>query len=96
MPRLKTAAVCAVLTTFGALCAGCASHEVAKFQPQAGQESLIRDGQAALVSRGRNSIVMISPASRQFNKGSRPVFVVGMYNLSGAPLQFRVADVLAI
>jgi hypothetical protein len=38
---------------------------------------------------------MIAPAARQFRSGGRPVFVVGIYNLSHAPLQFRVADISA-
>jgi hypothetical protein len=38
---------------------------------------------------------MIRPASRQFRSGGRPTFVVGIYNLSPAPLQFRVADIAA-
>jgi hypothetical protein len=78
-----------------AICSGCASHEVANFQARAGQESLVRDGQAALVSRTKNSIVMIRPAARQFISGGRPVFIVGIYNLSAAPLQFRIADIEA-
>ena len=78
-----------------ALCSGCASHEVANFQPLAGQQSIVRDGQPALVSRTKNSIVLIRPASRQFVSGSRPVFVVGIFNLSQAPLEFRVADIQA-
>jgi hypothetical protein len=80
---------------FAALCDGCASHEVANFQARAGQESIVRDGRPALVSRANNSIVMIAPAVRQFRSGGRPVFVVGIYNLSQAPLGFRVADISA-
>jgi hypothetical protein len=78
-----------------ALCSGCAANEVATFQARAGQDSIIRDGQPALVSRAPNSLVMVAPASRQFRAGSRPAFVVGIYNLGQAPLQFRVAEVLA-
>jgi hypothetical protein len=78
-----------------ALCSGCASSEVATFQAGAGQESIVRDGQAALVSRAPNSLVMIKPAARQFRSGGRPAFVVGIYNLSPAPLQFQVANIQA-
>jgi hypothetical protein len=78
-----------------AVCSGCASHEVATFQARPGQQSIMRDGQAALVSRARNSLVMVSPAARQFTSRGRPVFVVGIYNLSPTPQDFRVADVIA-
>jgi sRNA-binding protein len=75
-------------------CAGCAANEVANFQARPGQQSIMRDGQAALVSRAQNSLVMIRPAVRQFKANSRPVFVVGIYNLSPVPQEFRVANVL--
>lgn len=78
-----------------ALCGGCASNEIATFQAQAGQQSIVRDGQAALVSRGPTSLVLVRPALRQFQSGGRPTFVVGIYDLSPAPLQFRVADIQA-
>lgn len=84
-----------VIVLVAALCGGCAANEVATFQARPGQDSIIRDGQAALVSRAPRSLVMIRPASRQFRSGGRPTFVVGIYNLSPAPLQFRVADIAA-
>jgi hypothetical protein len=74
---------------------GCASHEVATFQARLGQESIVRDGQAALVSRAKNSIVLIRPAARQFAASGRPVFVVGINNMGPTPLQFRIADIEA-
>lgn len=77
-----------------ALC-GCAANEVATFQARPGQDLIIRDGQAALVSRAPSSLVMIKPALRQFRSSGRPTFVVGIYNLSPAPLQFRVANIAA-
>jgi hypothetical protein len=54
---------------------------------------MVRDGRQALISRKKSSIVMISPASRDFSPGRRPVYVVGMNNLGKAPAEFRVADV---
>lgn len=77
----------------GICLAGCASTESVRFQALAQQESLVRDGRAALVSKKQNSIVMISPAGRQMQAGRRPVYVVGLYNKSGRPLEFRVADI---
>jgi hypothetical protein len=73
--------------------AGCVTAETVQFRPNAQQHALIRDGQAALVSRRQNSLVMISPASRQFQAGARPVFVVGINNLTRQPIDFRVANV---
>src|SRR5690606_10465148 len=73
---------------------GCV-HEVARFTPQAGQEAIYRDGNPAIVSRKPGSIVMIQPASRQFQVGQRPVYVVGIYNLGAAPLNFAMRGVAA-
>ena len=72
---------------------GCASHEVATFQARTGQEAIVRDGQAALVSRAKNSLVLVRPAARQFGSSGRPVFVVGINNMGPTPLQFRIADI---
>jgi hypothetical protein len=76
-----------------ALVAGCVTTETVQFRPKAQQESLIRDGQAALISRRKNSIVMIRPAARQFQIGGRPVYAVGIYNLGGVPINFLMANV---
>jgi hypothetical protein len=72
---------------------GCARMETAHFDARAGQQALVRDGQPAIVSRLKNSIVIVRPASRQFQAGKRPVYVVAMYNLTNAALQFAVANV---
>jgi hypothetical protein len=85
--------LCAV--ALAVMCSGCAANEVATFQARPGQDSIIRDGQAALVSRAPMSLVMVAPASRQFRDGGRPAFVIGIYNLSPGALQFRVADITA-
>jgi hypothetical protein len=83
-----------------ALCAalgGCASSEVVAFRasnPQ--QQALMRDGQPALVSRQKTSLVLVQPASRKLQARGRPVFVVGINNLSGQPIDFRVSQVEAI
>ena len=73
-----------------ALCAGCVTTESVQFQASAGQQALIRDGQPAIVSTKKNSIVMIRPASRQFQIGGRPVFVLAIYNRTAAPEEFRM------
>ena len=75
------------------LCAACQTTEQVQFQPSLNQQAIVRDGQPALVSTKRNSIVIVRPASRRFQIGGRPVFVVGIYNRTSRPLNFRVADV---
>src|SRR5260370_26510630 len=72
---------------------GCVTTETVQFRPKPDQQALMRDGQSALVSRRKNSIVLIRPAAGEFRKGGRPVFVVGINNLSKGPLEFRVADI---
>lgn len=81
------------LTTLSVVVSACARMEAAHFEARPGQDAIIRDGQPAIVSRLKNSIVIVRPASRQFQAGRRPVYVVAMYNLTNAPLQFSVASV---
>jgi hypothetical protein len=78
-----------------AMLCSCASSETVRFRPKPDQQALVRDGQSALVSRRKNSIVLIRPAAREFRTGGRPVFVVGINNLGKGPLEFRVADIEA-
>lgn len=85
-----------VLALFAALC-GCASQETIGFRasnPQ--QQALMRDGQPALVSRQKSSLVLVRPAARKLQARGRPVFVVGINNLSGQPIEFRVDQVEAV
>lgn len=76
-----------------ALCGGCVTTETVQFQAQADQQAIVRDGQPALVSQRKNSLVIARPASRQFQIGGRPVFVLAIFNRTGIPQDFRVADV---
>jgi hypothetical protein len=76
-----------------ALVAACARTETVQFRPKPQQQAMIRDGQAALVSRSKNSIVMVRPASRQFQAGARPVYVLAITNLGGTPVNFLMANV---
>jgi hypothetical protein len=77
-----------------ALCAGCVTTETVQFRAQADQRSIIRDGQAALVSQKKKSLFIARPAARQFQVGGRPVFVLAINNLTNAPQEFRVSNVL--
>ena len=83
----------AVILAAAAICAGCAGSETVRFVAKPQQQALMRDGQAALVSRGKTSLVLVRPAARQFTSGKRPVFVVGINNMGPTPMDFRVADI---
>jgi len=89
--RIFMMALCAVL-------GGCmSSGETVSFRasnPQ--QQALMRDGQPALVSRQKSSLVLVRPAARQMQTNGRPVFVVGINNLGKQPIDFRVGQVEAV
>src|SRR5689334_7414199 len=83
----------ATAIALAALCAGCVTSEKVQFQASADQRAIVRDGNPALVSTKKNSIVMLRPASRQFQAGRRPVFVLAIYNNTNSPLDFRMSNV---
>jgi hypothetical protein len=89
--KMRVVLVCLL----AALCSSCVTNETVRFQAKAQQEALVRDGVPALVSRQKNSLVLIRPASREFRDGARPVFVVGINNLARSPIEFRVANIEA-
>lgn len=75
---------------------GCVTNETVAFRASgSGQQAIMRDGRNALVSRQKSSLVLVSPANRQIASGGRPVFVVGINNLSPQPVNFLVAQVEA-
>jgi hypothetical protein len=86
---MRFVVMCALATAL----AGCARTETVQFKPRPEQQSMMRDGQAALISRRKHSLVLIRPAARQFQTGARPVYVVGLSNLTGTPQEFRVSNV---
>jgi hypothetical protein len=81
-----------------ALLGGCVTGgDTVSFRPSnPQQQALMRDGQPALVSKQKNSLVLVRPASRQLQVNGRPVFVVGINNLSRQPVDFRVGEVEAL
>jgi hypothetical protein len=83
------------IVALGAALSGCVTNnETVQFRasnPQ--QQAMMRDGQPALVSRQKSSVVLVRPASRQLQASGRPVFVVGINNFGKAPVDFRVAEV---
>jgi hypothetical protein len=86
----RVAALGAALTLAGCVTGG---ETVAFHAAGPNQQAMMRDGQPALVSRQKNSIVLVRPASRQLQAGGRPVFVVGINNISRTPIDFRVDQV---
>jgi hypothetical protein len=81
-----------VLVASALACSACV-HETVQFQARPHQQAIVRDGQSALISQQQNSVVMIRPAQRRLAGGERPVFVVGVRNLTGKPLNFSVRDI---
>jgi hypothetical protein len=90
---MRTLAMLGAAFVGAALVVGCARVEVAKFQPNQGQQTLVRDGVPVIYSRQAQSLVLLRPAVRQFRAGRRPVYVLALYNLTNAPLQFSVGNV---
>jgi hypothetical protein len=83
------------VVALGAALTGCVTNsETVQFRSSnPNQQAMMRDGQPALVSRQKNSLVLVRPASRQIQSNGRPVFVVGINNLSRGPIDFRIAQV---
>ncbi len=91
MRNLGIVALCATLG--GCVTAG----ETVSFHasnPQ--QQTVMRDGQPAIVSRQKNSLVLVRPASRQLQANGRPVFVVGINNIGRQPVDFVVGQVQVV
>jgi hypothetical protein len=86
----------AVAFAGAAILSGCVTTEVARFQPGANQQSIIRDGRHAIVSKKKGSIVLVSPATRDFRAGNRPVFVVGITNLTKQPTDLLVQNISVV
>ncbi|HKS18020.1 MAG TPA: hypothetical protein VJS63_02265 [Bradyrhizobium sp.] len=86
------------IVTLAAALSGCVSTgETVSFRTSnPNQQAMMRDGQPALVSRQKSSLVLVRPAARQLQARGRPVFVVGINNLGRQPIDFRVDQVEAI
>ena len=87
-----------LVATLSVALTGCVTNNetVAFRSSNPNQQTMMRDGQPALVSRQKNSIVLVRPASRQLRANGRPVFIVGINNLSQTPQDFRVSQVEAM
>lgn len=86
------------IVALGAALSGCVTNnETVQFRSSnPNQQAMMRDGQPAIVSRQKSSVVLVRPASRQLQANGRPVFVVGINNLGRNPLDFRIAQVEAV
>jgi len=84
--RIVVAFACALA------CSAC-MQETVRLQVKPSQQAITRSGQPALVSEKKNSLVMIRPAVSKIGSGERPVFVVGVHNLTKQPLGFKVHDI---
>ena len=85
--------ICAFVGALGALLSGCATLDTVRFSPAADQSAVVRDGRPVLVSKKKQSVVILGPAGRGIQSGSRPVFVLGATNLTKQPLNLGVADI---
>jgi hypothetical protein len=92
--RMRNLGVLALCATLG----GCvtAGETISFKASNPNQQAMMRDGQPALVSKQRNSLVLVRPASRQLQANGRPVFVVGINNLGKQPVDFVVGQVEAV
>jgi hypothetical protein len=91
MRTFAVVALCATLV--GCVTAG----ETVAFKPSnPQQQAMMRDGQPALVSRQKNSLVLVRSAARELEANGRPVFVVGINNMGRQPVDFRVSQVQAV
>lgn len=77
----------------GLVLAGCVQREGIDFSANVNQTAIVRDGRPALVSRKKNSIVLIGPAGRELTNGVRPVYVLAANNLSRQPIDLRIANI---
>ncbi|WP_298244833.1 hypothetical protein [uncultured Bradyrhizobium sp.] len=90
---MRISAILALCALLGGCVTGGDTVAFRASNPQ--QQTMMRDGQPALVSRQKSSLVLVRPAARQLQVNGRPVFVVGINNLGRQPVDFRVGQVEA-
>ena len=73
--------------------AACVTTETAQFKPSAGQETMIRDGNPAIVSKKPRSIVLARPASREIQNGGRPVYIIAAFNSGSEPVLLSTSNI---
>jgi hypothetical protein len=84
-----------VVAVIAVSASGCVTTggDTVNFQPKSYQQAIMRDGDPIINSRGKNSIVSLRPATHLV--ADRPVFIVGIQNVSRYPLDFRVSEATA-
>lgn len=88
--------VCLAGALLATMTAACVPTEKVAFSAGPQQQSVVRDGRNAVISKKKNSTVIVTSASRAIASGSRPVFVVGIQNNGKIPSDFRVSNVSAV
>ena len=83
-----------VIAKMALLCllAGCASSDKLELLAGSGQEALVRDGAASLISAKRN-VVMLQAGDSEVLSGARPTFVVAIRNMQNANLLFKASEI---
>jgi hypothetical protein len=76
------------------LSAGCSSQKI-KLAASPGQESIVRDGVPALVSKKRN-LVMLKPNTQVLKGNARPAFTVAVRNHGTQPITLLETNITAI
>ncbi|WP_232628301.1 hypothetical protein [Methylobacterium sp. Leaf118] len=88
--------VCFAGALLATMAAACVPTEKVAFNAGPQQQSVVRDGRNAVISKKKSSTVIVTSASREIASGSRPVFVVGIQNNGKIPSDFRVTSVSAV
>jgi hypothetical protein len=89
--RFALATAIAAIAAFAL--AGCMTSSVSSFTPMADQQAVTRDGIPSLMSRKTDSIVLVRQAQRQQNANGRRSYVIGILNLSKAPINFAFSGI---
>lgn len=92
MSSVRVITAVAIATLF---LTGCVTTQTTTFRAAQGQQTMVRDGRAALQSARAKTIVVASPSARETPLGARSSLVVGIRNVSGQPVTFQLADVTA-
>ena len=71
----------------------CVSTETSSFDASDGQQSIVRDGIPALVSRKSGSVVLVRQAQRDHQAGTRPAYVIGILNTGKTPINFAFSGI---
>ena len=93
---MSVSRVVATVVVSMSLLTGCVTTQTTSFRAAQGQQTMVRDGRAAVQSARAKTVVVASPATREAPLGSRSSLVVGIRNVSSQPVTFRLADVTAV